>query len=169
MHFHLGAFAATADEATLSERWGDLAKLLDVRAFANQRLYVPAFRATPGATINATGAGDAFIGGVLAGLNLSAARQAGLRRVICVGHAAALQRVELGRAALTATQALAAMDAGKFEVMVPPNPHLRAAAAAAASAQHAAAAPSVGRAGSAEGPVRGSRTRSPRKSRPMAK
>lgn len=118
----------------MTDRWGDLAKLLDVNLFANKRLYVPAFRATPGATINATGAGDAFIGGVLAGFNLSAARSRGLATIIRIGHAAALQRVEIGRQALTAPQVLKEMEAGKLEIMQPPNAHLRIAANATVEA-----------------------------------
>lgn len=98
-----------------------------MKEYANKRLYVPAFKSTPGSTINATGAGDAFIGGVLAGFNLPAARVGGLERVMKVGHAAALQRVEVGRLALTAPQVLQAMDAGQLPVMPSTNPHLLAA------------------------------------------
>lgn len=103
-------------------RWSRLGERLPLREWAGKVVYARAFQATPGARINATGAGDSFIGGVLAALLLPDAGAAGLERVLQVGAATALQRVEEGRAKLRLPQILALLAARAYTPLTPPNP-----------------------------------------------
>jgi len=123
-----GAFVATSsDERRLHATFRSLAKTHTCGKWIGLSEYVPAFAATAGKRLNATGAGDSFIGGLLAALMLP--EVSSLRKAIQLGHAAALQRIEEGRTRLKADEIVKAIDRrGYYQHLVPVNASLKAAA-----------------------------------------
>lgn len=110
-----GAFLCTGDEAAL--RRVPLAPA-DLRGWANQRLFVPAYLVE--GPVNTTGAGDTFTAGILTGICRGLPT---LREVAQLAHAASALAVDMSRGACTFEEVHAAMPA--MRMRPPKNPQLR--------------------------------------------
>ncbi len=114
-----GAFVCTGDAARL--RGVPLAPA-DLSGWANQRLFVPAFRVD--GPLNTTGAGDTFTAGLFTGMCMGLPSLAEITRL---AHCASALHVDLSQGARTFAEVQAALPA--LRVREPANPHLRAACA----------------------------------------
>jgi len=113
-----GAFIITSDKETIRSKFGIIGTLINLDMWANKTVWVPAFKAT-GPELSAVGAGDAFIGGVLAGLMTTKSRDTSIEIVIKVGHATALQRVDVQRQKWKLDHIIEKLDT--YEIYPPPN------------------------------------------------
>lgn len=108
-----GVFLCTGDEARLRA-----APLLSP-AWANQRIYVPAFQVD--GPVNSTGAGDTFTAGVLTGLCQGFET---LEQIARFAHATGALHVDLSRGACPFAEVQATLPT--MRVRPPDNPHLAA-------------------------------------------
>jgi len=113
-----GAFVVTSDKETIRSKFGIIGSITKLEMWANKSVWVPAFKAT-GPELSAVGAGDAFIGGILAGLMTAKSRDAGIETIIKVGHATALQRVDVQRQKWKLDKILENLNT--YEAFPPPN------------------------------------------------
>jgi sugar/nucleoside kinase (ribokinase family) len=111
-----GAFLCTGDAAAI--RTVPVAPA-DVSGWANQRLFVPAYRVD--GPLNTTGAGDTFTAGLFTGMCQGLPSLAEIARL---AHCASALHVDLNRGARTFAEVQAALPA--MQVRPPENPHLRA-------------------------------------------
>jgi sugar/nucleoside kinase (ribokinase family) len=121
-----GAFMITSSEReVVHERIGRRLGM-DVEeeeAWLDKLLFVPCFSAE-GHKTNATGAGDSFVAGLLAGLNYPPCRKRGPLAVLRLAHATALQRVDLERRKLPLDQLFKAVEENCF-IVSPPHSNLK--------------------------------------------
>jgi len=110
-----GVFICTGDEAALREVPVAPA---DLAGWANQRLYVPAFRVD--GPVNTAGAGDTFTAGMLVGLckGLSS-----LHEIARLAHCAGALHVDVSRGACTFEEVQEALPS--MTIRMPRNPALR--------------------------------------------